>query len=274
MRRLLCTAPLLALLATACGTPAPPVVRYVITSESEALCCRTLAYRVETAPSIPVKNEGDSVSVAIGSAGSATVGGRCDTDLEFPVTITNGSERDIYVPFGTDLQGARLMLYPWRELAGHAGAQPLRLARQIQQGDRVGGTGGTETRFVRIGARHALHLTGVIPRRWMCIVPEPVDSFYLSAELNPRYYIDRLRGFRLRSPSESERLPQEYQIAYEIAWTPLDYLDGVPVLRRTTSTTGDSVGMLLGVREEPGVPLNSSQELARSNVLRVMLTPQ
>lgn len=263
---------LLALAASGCTTPPPPVVRYVVTSESDALCCRTLTYRVESAPTVAAKGGGDSVSVAIGKPGAGSINAQCDRELELPVTITNGSSRDIYVPFGGDLVGNRLALYPWREV--QRGRSAIRLARQIQQGDRIGGTAGTETRFVRIPAGHAMQLIGVVPGRWICIVPEPVDSFYLHAELTPRYYIDRLRGFRLRQPAQNESIPREYDLAYEVAWTPLDYLDHLPVLRRGTNATGDSVGLMVGVHEEPGTPINASQEVTRSNVVHVLLAPQ
>lgn len=252
----------LALLLAGCTAPNPGATYYVVTTQSSYQCCRTIRYSTWTFSELRGSTAaGDGVSVRLHAD---TLAVRCSGDAGLGVTISNNSGQDIYIPFSHDLEGSRIKLYPWR--LSYDGDRQIRLARQLQYNDIVEREDAL-SRFFLLPAGKEVALQGVITPRWLCSAPEEIPNAYLEAELNPTYYSDRSRALRAAEYRRDPNLPATIGLRYEVAYTTLEYFEGLPVLKRESNPSGDTVNILIGVKDEPADFLNASQRVASSNVV-------
>jgi len=252
---------IVALTLGSCSSVDAPV-NYLVTSESPYLCCRTIRYSVRTFPD----TRGSTASGAgvVVRLRADTIAARCDDDAMVDLTISNNGEKDIFIPISHELEGDRIKLYPWR--LSYAGGRDIRLARQLQYNDVLEREDAL-LRFFRIPAGREIALHGVIPRRWLCSPAELVPDAYLEAELNPTYYADRSRALRGASYRRDPDLPAEIGFRYDVIYTTLDYLEGLPVTGTDWNDARDTVRVTIGVKEEPAGFLNGSQQVASSNIV-------
>lgn len=251
-----------ALLLGSCATPGPAVY-HIVTTQSTYQCCRTIRYSTWTFPTTRGSTaSGDGVVVRLLAD---TVAARCGGDTEIGVAISNNSDEDIYIPVSREMEGDRIKLYPWRLSYDTSGA-PIRLARQLQYNDVIERTDAL-LRFFRLPSGREVMLHGVIPQRWLCAPATEIAPPYLNAELNPVFYSDRARALRAAEYHRDPKLPAAIGLRYDVAYTTLRYLESLPVSSRNVNASGDTVQVMVGIPEEPGEILNSTQKVAESNIV-------
>lgn len=179
-----------------------------------------------------------------------TLVAQCGKDAELGVVISNNSEEDIYIPISRELEGDRIKLYPWR-LSYDSSGSPFRLARQLQYNDVLERLDAL-LRFFRLPAGREVALQGVIPQRWLCSAAREIAPPYLNAELNPVFYSDRVRSLRDAEYHRDPNLPSAIGLRYDVAYTTLRYLESLPVTSRNVNSSGDTVQVMVGIKEEPG----------------------
>ncbi len=190
---------------------------------------------------------------------------RCDVDAELGLTIANNGGEDIYIPISRELEGERIKLYPWRLSYDSAGV-PIRLARQLQYTDVIERLDGV-LRFFRLPAGTQVALRGVLPQRWLCSPATEVSPPYLNAELNPVFYSDRARALRAAEYHLDPNLPATMGLRYDVAYTTLRYLESLPVQSRNVNAAGDTVQVMIAIKDEPADVLNASQMVSESNIV-------
>ncbi len=270
MKTSMCIAGLCCILGIAvigCSSSRPETVHYSITTQNSMKCCRNLTYTTESFKAVRETSiPGDSVRVILHPA---NITATCDKAPAIPLTISNGTEHDIYIPFSKELSGDTIKLYPWRLLTIEW--KPIRVARQIQYGDLLERTDAL-LRFLRLPAGTQADLTGIIPPEWICAEPQEPVIDYLEKELDPHYYSNYSRWLRSQGTRRPDSLTTPVGLRYDITYTTLDYIEKLPVLEQSSSSANDSIAITLAVQEQPAEFINSSQELATSNVITLELS--
>lgn len=256
-----------AMAACAAGCSSPrSTVNYIVTTDSHYICCRTVRYATGEFSHVTASTmAGEGVVVRLGRDSTA---GRCSADVEIPLTVANNGERDVYIPISNELSGERIKLYPWRWVTVEG--RRVRLARQIQYGDLVESME-AHLRFFRLPAGKEIHLEGVIPSSWLCTLPLAPYDGYLAAELDPKVLADYTRLVRARKQPDDSLSLGEWGLQYDVVYTPLDFIDALPVRQKQWNEARDTVTVQLGVPEEPATFINNSQKVAHSNVITLVV---
>jgi hypothetical protein len=261
LRRLLAAA---AALLAGCSTPRS-TVHYVVSTESHYICCRSIHYATaefdRLYPSSLKGAADEPVVVRLGHDSSRV---SCGEPLELPVVIANNGDQDVYVPMSNELEGDRIKLFPWRWVS--VGGRNVRLARQIQYTDLVE-TIDVTPRFFRLPAGKEVHLHGIILPEWLCSLPRSIPEDYLKKELDPKVYADYTRLLRGANLQLDTSALGHWGLQYDVVYTPLDFIEALPLKEKQWNPGHDSVNIMLGVPEEPATFLNASQKVAHSNTL-------
>ena len=255
---------ILPFLCASCGV-APETISYAITTDNGNVCCKTLRYQTTDFPEFQTSTlQGDGVVVRFMAD---TVQAVCGTELRLPLVIANNSDSDQYIPISHELHDGTIRLFPWIVMNE---ADPVRIARQIQYGDLLERTD-SRLLFHRLPAGKQVQLTGIVPKEWLCRTPKWTDPSLLIEMLHPKYYADYSRALRTPKFWPQESLHSVVGIRYDVVHTTLAWLGAAPQRSTHTTSAGDSVSIGLAVMDEPGMMLNSSQQVAQSNVITMKL---
>lgn len=256
---------LLALVSAGCTASKTPAA-YFISTDSPLVCCRTLRYSTAEFPMLrPSTLAGQGVVVRLNDD---TVRGSCMIDAYTTVTVANNGSEDIYLPISHELSGDTMKLYPWRLV--YQEKRQVRLARQIQYGDLVERTD-ARLSFYRLPAGKQVDLVGVIPQRWLCTPPSSLVEGYLEGELDPQYLAEASRSIRGSVPSVDADIFGPMGLRYDVAYTTLGFLQGLPVRSEQWNSRHDTATIHVAVKEEPAKILNASQQVSSSNVVTVII---
>ncbi|MBC8144356.1 MAG: hypothetical protein H7X80_02155 [bacterium] len=249
----------------ACASP--DEVSYAISTQSRMVCCRTMNFSVAEFPGASKNSSGvPGVSVMFPAN---RITGNCESGAESQVVIANNSGDAILIPTSRELEGSRIKLYPWR--LHHDSAQGnIRLARQIQYGDMFERPDG-RLHFLRLADGYEVRLNAWVPGQWLCTKPTELYEGYLAAELDPAFYAQRARGLRTSPYEQAKDLVSPIGMRYDVIWVTLDFLKVLPVISRTTNSAGDTISVLLDVKEEPAAHLNAAQRVASSNIIEMVI---
>jgi hypothetical protein len=258
----------LIILAAGCSST-QPAATYIITTESHLMCCRTLRYATNEFPVLQASTvSGQGVVVRLDAD---TVRGKCPNGAEVHVMIANNSSEDIFVPVSRELHGDTIKLFPWRMYYdSDADQPPVRIARQLQYGDLVERTDARLT-FYRLPAGKQVNFHGVVTPRWLCTPPINVTDDLLNAELDPTVYAEQTRALRASRPPEDAAGFPPTRFRYDVAYTHLDFLEGLPVKENERNSVGDTVQVQVAVDDPPATFLNASQQVASSNVVMLVV---
>lgn len=255
---------LLALVLSACASRTP--ASYTISTNSPLVCCRTLRYMTaEFAMLRSSTLRGEDVMIRLHDD---TVRGSCQIDAYTHLTVANNGKEDIYLPISHELSGDTVKLYPWRLI--YQNTRQVRVARQLQYGDLVERTD-AKLLFYRLPSGKQIDLVAVIPQRWLCTPPSSLTEGYLEGELDPQYLAEASRGLRGSSPFSNANIFGPMGLRYDVAYTTLDFLRGLPVDSEQWNSGHDTATIHVAVREEPAKILNASQKVAESNVVTVIV---
>jgi hypothetical protein len=218
-------------------------------------------------PIVSAATTGEGVEVRFASERMI---GDCEKGAASPLVIANHTAKDIFIPTSHELEGTSIKLYPWRQHHDSAHGT-IRLARQIQYGDLLERNNDSRLRLMRLPAGREVHLEARVPGDWLCTKPTELYEGYLTAELDPTFYAQRARGLRASPYEQAKELASPIPMRYDIVWVTLDFLQSLPVDRRTTSPGGDTITMHLNVSEEPAAFLNAEQTVASSNIIEMVI---
>lgn len=251
-------------LLCSCGST-PGIISYAVTTDNGNVCCKTLRYQVTDFPNAQTATTlGDGLIVRFLTD---TVQAICGNELRLPLVIANNSDSDQYIPISYELQEGTIRLFPWIVMNE---TNPVRIARQIQYGDLLERTD-SRLLFHRLPAGKQVQLTGIVPKEWLCRTPKWAAPSLLTETLNPKYYADYSRALRTPKFWPQESLHSVVGIRYDVVHTTLGWLQTAPQRSLHKSSTGDSISIELSVMNEPGMMLNSSQQVAESNVITMKL---
>lgn len=253
-----------ALAFAACTSPQQ--VNYIVSTQSRMVCCRTMSFAVADFPATVASASSDT-GVSVSFTSLRTIGD-CTNGAEAPLVIANHSGRDVYIPTSRELDGSRIKLYPWR-LHHDSALGNIRLARQIQYGDMFERTTDGRLLFLRLRDGYEARLSGWVPGNWLCTKPTELYEGYLTAELDPEFYAQRARGLRTSRYEQARNLETPIGLRYDVVFVTLDFLNALPLISRTTNAGGDTISVVLDVKEEPAKHLNAEQRVASSNVIEM-----
>lgn len=253
------------LLLSGCAASKGPA-SYTVSTNSPLVCCRTLRYTTAEFPMLR--------SSALGGEGVVirlkddTVRGSCQIDAYTRLTVANNGREDIFLPISHELSGDTVKLIPWRLI--YQEQRQVRVARQLQYGDLVERTD-AKLIFYRLPSGKQIDLVAVIPQRWLCTPPSSLTEGYMEGELDPQYLAEASRGLRGSNPFTNANIFGPMGLRYDVAYTTLDFLKGLPVDSEQWNTGHDTATIHVAVREEPAKILNASQKVAVSNVVTVIV---
>ena len=255
-------------LLASCAT-VPSEVRYAISTKSPLSCCRKMEFTVATfSPTVETERDGDGVEVRFGSD---RLVGHCLAGGEAPLVVANHTDDDVLIPTSRELEGTRIKLYPWRLHHDPTRGDSIRIARQIQFGDLIEHEQNARLVFMRLPWGHQVSLTAWVPGTWLCTKPTPLTEGYMERELEPDYYAHHYQRLRTAAYDQASELVSPIGLRYDVVWLTLDFLETLPVASRSESPAGDTVAVVLDVRDEPAKFLNASQRVASSNVIDLVI---
>lgn len=244
---------------------------YTVTTDNPGICCRTLRYSVADFPNLTsteTKRSEASSGLVVRLHGDS-IRGACGGEMLVPLTISNVSDSDLYVPVSHELEGTVIKLYPW--ILYFTDGRAVRLARQIQYGDLLERLD-SRLVFQRIPAGKEVSLTGRISKEWLCKPEIIMNAQYLKDQLEPKYWSDHTRA--LRTPAywnQTESVHSEVGLRYDVSYTTLSFVNDLTRTTEEWNSEHDSTEIHLKARDEPATYVNNSLHVAESNIITILI---